>query len=128
MKVKKISLNILEPIKLHNNVYSLVGIYYEKAEHKHKRHKLCFTRQQRTDNNGLVINCCILHKIIMRYIKIPQVVEFPDFSPARISVHFIPYRKDKIRTVRKNSGRLVTLLITLSFDAVDYELLQKLLK
>jgi hypothetical protein len=40
----------------------------------------------------------------------PQVLEFPDFSPSGTSVHFITYRKDKIRAVRKKkSGRLVTL-------------------
>jgi hypothetical protein len=30
-----------------------------------------------------------------------QVVEFPDFWPSEMSVHFIPYREDIIRTVRK---------------------------
>jgi hypothetical protein len=40
----------------------------------------------------------------------PQVLEFPDFSPSGLTVHFITYRKDKIRAVRKKkSGRLVTL-------------------
>jgi hypothetical protein len=27
----------------------------------------------------------------------PQVVEFPDFFLSRMSIHFIPYKKDKIR-------------------------------
>jgi hypothetical protein len=48
----------------------------------------------------------ILHKIIVRYMP---VVKFQDFSPSGISVHFILYRKNKIKRVRKNSGRLVTL-------------------
>jgi hypothetical protein len=30
-----------------------------------------------------------------------QAVEFPDFWPSEMSVHFIPYREDLIRTVRK---------------------------
>jgi hypothetical protein len=55
-----------------------------------------------TDNNGLVFKC-ILHSIIVRYITIPKIVEFPDFPPSGFSVHFVPYRKDKIRTVRKKS-------------------------
>jgi hypothetical protein len=38
-----------------------------------------------------------------------QVVEFQDFLPSGMSVHFILYRKDKIRTVQKKSGLLVTL-------------------
>jgi hypothetical protein len=38
-------------------------------------------------------------------------VKFPDFSPSGMSVHFIPYRKDKIRTVWKKSGQLVTLYV-----------------
>jgi hypothetical protein len=42
-------------------------------------------------------------------LKIPQVVEFPYFSQSGMGVHFIPFTKDKIRTVRKKSGRLVTL-------------------
>jgi hypothetical protein len=55
--------------------------------------------------NGLEFKCCILHKIIVRYIKIPQVIECPDFSPSGMSDHFIPYSKYKIKTVRKISGK-----------------------
>jgi hypothetical protein len=40
----------------------------------------------------------------MRYIKIPQVVEFPDFSLSGMTVHFIPYRKAKLRTVWKKKS------------------------
>jgi hypothetical protein len=47
-------------------------------------------------------------------LKSPQVVEFPDVLPSGVSVHFIPYSKNKIRTVRKKSMRLVTLLATQS--------------
>jgi hypothetical protein len=43
-------------------------------------------------------------------LKIPQIVGFPDFSPFRMNVCFTPYRNDKIRTVRKKSERLVTLI------------------
>jgi hypothetical protein len=44
----------------------------------------------------------------VRYIKkIPQVVEFLDFLPSRVSVHFIPYRKDKMRTVQKKMWMVV---------------------
>jgi hypothetical protein len=28
-------------------------------------------------------------------LRIPQVVEFPGFSPSGMNVHFIPYRKIK---------------------------------
>jgi hypothetical protein len=46
---------------------------------------------------------CILLENIVRYIKIiPRVVDFPDFSLSGINLHFIPYRIDKIRTVKKN--------------------------
>jgi hypothetical protein len=46
---------------------------------------------------------CILHEIIVRYIKIiPRVVDFPDFSLSGINLHFISCRIDKIRTVKKN--------------------------
>jgi hypothetical protein len=58
----------LAPIKIHNHVYSLVGIYFERTGYKHKWPKLYFTQQQRTDNNGLVFKC-IVNKIIVRYIK-----------------------------------------------------------
>jgi hypothetical protein len=38
-----------------------------------------------------------------------QVVDFLDFLLSILSVHFILYRKDKIRTDWKKSGWLVTL-------------------
>lgn len=38
-----------------------------------------------------------------------QVIEFPDFSLSGLGVHFVPYRKDEIRSVRKKSRRLITL-------------------
>jgi hypothetical protein len=85
--------------QVHDHAYSPVGIYFEKIGHKHKWHKLYFTQHQRTDNNGIVFKCCILLKITAIYIKIPQVVEFPDSSLPGISVYFMPYMKDKIRTV-----------------------------
>jgi hypothetical protein len=47
--------------------------------------------------------------IYIYILKIPQVAELLDSSPSGMSVHFNPYRKDKIRTVRKKYGRLVTL-------------------
>jgi hypothetical protein len=47
-------------------------------------------------------------------LKSPQVVEFPDVLPSGVSVYFIPYSKNKIRTVRKKSILLVTLLATQS--------------
>jgi hypothetical protein len=106
-KVKKISLNLLlnfsdsSPIQIHNHAYSLAGIYSQKTGSTQKWHKLYFTQQQRNDNNDLQM--LYFHKIIVICIlEIPQVVEFPDFSPSRMSVNFIPYRKVKIRTVRKN--------------------------
>jgi hypothetical protein len=98
-KVKKIPSNIITfysdlPRKqIHDHSYSPVGICFEKTGHK-----LYFTQQQRTDNSGIVFKCILL-KIMVRYIKIPQVVEFPDSSLPGISVHFMPYMKDKIRTV-----------------------------
>jgi hypothetical protein len=56
-------------IQICNLAYNLVGIYLEKTGCKHKWHKLYFTQQKRTDNNSPVFKCCILHKIIARYIK-----------------------------------------------------------
>jgi hypothetical protein len=74
-KVKKNPKNIITffsdsaPIQIHTHAYNPVAINFEKNGHKHKWHKLYFTQQQRTDNNGLVFKCCILHKIISRDIK-----------------------------------------------------------
>jgi hypothetical protein len=79
----------------------MVGIYFEKTG---------------TSTNG---TSCILHNnrepraMTMHldvfyinnseiYLKIPEVVELPEFSPSGKSVYFILYRKDKIRTIRKN--------------------------
>jgi hypothetical protein len=100
-KVKKNSLNILlhfsylPPMQNHNHAYSLFGIHFEKTGYKHKWHKSYFTQQQRTNNNGPTFKCCILHKIMVRYIKHPQVVEFPNFSPSGMSVLF---RTGKIKS------------------------------
>jgi hypothetical protein len=58
----------LAPTQIHNHAYSPVGIYFERTVYKHKWHKFYFTLQQTTDNNGLVLKCCILHKIIVTYI------------------------------------------------------------
>jgi hypothetical protein len=41
------------------------------------------------------------------YIKIPQFVQFTDFPPSEMRVHFIPYRKDKIRTGREKIRMVV---------------------
>jgi hypothetical protein len=60
---------VLACIQIHNHAYYLVGIYFEKTGYKHKWHKLHFTEQQRTDNNGLVFKCCILLKMIVKYNK-----------------------------------------------------------
>jgi hypothetical protein len=106
-KTRKISLNILvhssdlTPIQIHNHAYNLVGIYSEKTGYKHKWYKLHFTQQQITDNNGPVFKCCKLFyiKLPSDILKIPLLVEFPDFSLSEMSVHFIPYRKYTIRTV-----------------------------
>jgi hypothetical protein len=75
---------------------------------------LYFTQQQRSDSNDLVFKCCILHKIIAR---IAQVVEFPDFSPSGMSVHFIPCRKAKIMTPGKilTVGNTRSLVVEKSF-------------
>jgi hypothetical protein len=56
-KSEKISKHVttflnLAPVQIHNHAYSLVGSYSE-----------------RTDNNGPVFKCCILFKIIVKYIK-----------------------------------------------------------
>jgi hypothetical protein len=64
----------LAPIKIHNHVYNMASICFEKNGDKHKWHELYFTQRQRTDNNGLVFKYCILHKIIVIYIKLPQIV------------------------------------------------------
>jgi hypothetical protein len=55
----------LAPTQIYNYAYSLVGVYSEKTGYKHK----LFYTKQKTDNNGLVFKCCILHKIIVRYVK-----------------------------------------------------------
>jgi hypothetical protein len=100
-------------IQIHNHAYTLVGIYSEKTGYKHKLNKLCFTQQQRTDNNGCVLIVVFYLKLcFFVFFLILQVVEFMDISLSRMSAHFIPYRKDKIRTVQKNSGWLVTLTKT----------------
>jgi hypothetical protein len=82
-------------MQIHNHAYNLVGIYLEKTGYKHKWYKFYFTQEQRTDND-LVLKYCILHKTVVSIKKVvlknPQVVEFMDFAPSRISVHFIPYR------------------------------------
>jgi hypothetical protein len=120
----------LAPIQMHIHACNLVGICFEESGYKHKWHKLYFTQQQRTDNNGLVFKCCILRKIVMRYMKkILKVVYFLDFLPFRMSIHFILNRKDKIRTVQKKFRRFVTLTcvlpivlsITRFFSAVTYQ-------
>jgi hypothetical protein len=36
-------------------------------------------------------------------LKIPQVAEFPGFSPSGMRFHFIPYRKDTIKRVWKKN-------------------------
>jgi hypothetical protein len=56
------------------------------------------------------LNVVFYIQILSHILSIPQVVDFPDSSPSGIRVHFIQYRKDKIRTVRKKSGLLITLL------------------
>jgi hypothetical protein len=106
-RIAKNSLNVLfhfsdlAPIEIYNNAYNPVGIYFEKTGHKHKRHKLYFTQQQRTDNNGLVFKRCIIHILQLETLQIQQDLEFQEFSPSGISVHFIPHSKDKLRTARK---------------------------
>jgi hypothetical protein len=40
-------------------------------------------------------------KLYWRILKIPQIVEFPHFSPSGMSVHFIPYGKIKALQSRK---------------------------
>jgi hypothetical protein len=52
-------------MQIHNHAYNPVDIY---GTYKHKWHKLYFKQQQTTDNNGLVLKCCILHNIPVRYI------------------------------------------------------------
>jgi hypothetical protein len=49
----------------------------------------------------LHLNLVFHIKLQWGILKFPQVLEFPDFSPSGMSVHFIPYRKGKISTVRK---------------------------
>jgi hypothetical protein len=48
---------------IHNIAYNLVGIYSEKTGSSDKWGKLYFTREQRTDNNGLVFKYCIYIKL-----------------------------------------------------------------
>jgi hypothetical protein len=48
-------------IQIHNHVYNLVGIYFEKTGYKHKRHKSYFTQQQSTDNNDLYLNVLFIN-------------------------------------------------------------------
>jgi hypothetical protein len=65
-----------------------------------------------------------LHLYVVFYIKlksvtlkIPQVVEFPDFLLSRMNVRFIPY----IRTVRKKSEWLITLALkNVSYKSIDH--------
>jgi hypothetical protein len=85
-KVKKLTLNMLlhfsdlAPIQIHYHAYNLDGIYSEKTGYRHKWHKLYFTQLQATDKNGLVFKCCILHKIIVSYIKkFPNLYNFWTF-------------------------------------------------
>jgi hypothetical protein len=89
----------------YTNPYScsirLAFFFFEKTGYKHKWYKLYFRQEQITNNNGLVFKCCILHNIIMRYIKNSLVVEFPDFLPSGLSIHFIPCWKDRILTVQR---------------------------
>jgi hypothetical protein len=113
----------LAPVQIHH-AYTLAGICFEKTGYKW--HKLYFTLQQRTDNNGLVFKCRILHRIVGRFKKM-QIVEFLDFSPCGMSIHFIPYRNDKIWKVLKKSGLLLTLvqMQTLINIAMYLRVLQK---
>jgi hypothetical protein len=53
----------LAPIQIHNHAYNLVGVYFVKTGYKHKWHKLYFTQQQGTKNNGLPFT------IIVKYVK-----------------------------------------------------------
>jgi hypothetical protein len=64
-------------------------------------HELYFTQRQRTDNTGPAFKCCILHTIIIRYINNSSSCRFSGLSAVRNECSFIPYRKDKIRTVRE---------------------------
>jgi hypothetical protein len=52
------------------------------------------------------LNAVFYIKLWRDIVEIPQVVEFPDFSPFGMSVYLIPHRQHKMRTVKKNSGRL----------------------
>jgi hypothetical protein len=85
----------LTPIKIHNHAYNPVGIYFEKTGYKHTRCKLYFTQQQRTDNSGLVFKCCILHKIIVRYIKISAGCRISGLLAIRNECSFYSVQKDK---------------------------------
>jgi hypothetical protein len=58
---------------------------------------------------ALYLNVAFYIHLYWDILNIPQVVKFPDFLPSGMSVHFIPYRKGKIKTIRKKSARLVTL-------------------
>jgi hypothetical protein len=58
-------------------------------------------QQQRTDI-GLVFKCCILHKIIVRYIKSFARCRLSGlYTPSGMSVYYIPYRKDETGTVQE---------------------------
>jgi hypothetical protein len=111
---KKISLHLLHfldlaPIQIHHHVYNLVGIYFEKTGYKHKWHKFYFTQQQRTDNNGLAFKCCILHKIIVIYIK--------NSASCRISGVFAVQNKCSFYSVQErqsqDSPKKILTLVTL---------------
>jgi hypothetical protein len=52
---------------------------------------------------ALYLNVAFCIKFYSDISKIPAVAEFPDFLLSGMSVHFILYRKDKIRINRKHS-------------------------
>jgi hypothetical protein len=60
----------------------------------------------------LYLNVLFYIKFYWYILTIPQAVEFSNFSPSEMTVHFISCRKDKIRATRNNSGWLVTLAYT----------------
>jgi hypothetical protein len=85
----------LAPLKIHNHAYNLGGIYFEKTWYKHKWHLFLHNSRQPT-TMALYINVFYI-TLWWDILIIPQVIEFLDFLPCGMSVHFIPYRKDKIR-------------------------------
>jgi hypothetical protein len=87
-------------IQIHNQAYNLVGIHSEKTGCKHK---LYFTQQQRTENNGLVFKCCVLHKIIMSC-RISRLFAIRN----QCSFHSAQERWNQ-DSPEKKSGRLVIL-------------------